>query len=294
MKNKKILLCLIPLFMTACAEPTLVSDTDIVTPATNIKVEMDSDSNTDIPEESVIDETEVTRIKEPRTCSVHTLEYHFFPSVFIDYIGDEFYDWIHEMEKTPDNDLTDECPYSHGNIIECLKYFNISEEEFTKLYYTSLYYNEIYDPYIMYNGSESEIQEFFLEDMTGEKNQEFEKRIDIWFAKLDLRLKLSEMTVDEQIIEKYQELPLTAWTFADIICDAQISRSTFEEFLAEPNSRSFKDAFDVDAIYNQVESTENIGMAELNAANSGETMLERCLYNIEYEKQFIADDNLIS
>jgi len=291
---KKILLCLIPLLMTACTESTLVYDTDTVAPATNIKTEMDSDSNTDISEESAIDETEPIRVMAPRMCSVHISDYHSYPGELIDYIGDEFYDWVYSEESKPDSDLTDDCPYSHCNIIECLKYFDISEEEFTEMYYKEWYYSYKYAPDIMYSGNTAAIQEFFLEDYSGKENTEYINRSNIWSAKLDLRLKLSDMAVDEQIIEKYQELPLTAWTFVDIIRDAQISRSTFEEFLAEPNSRTFSDAFDEEAIYNQVEATENIGTAELNAVNSEETMLERCLYNIEYERQFLVDDNLIS
>ena len=295
MKNKKILLCLIPILMTACAEPTLVSDTDIVTPATNTKTEIDSteiDSvvNIDTSEESVIDETKSPRAMAPRMCSVHVSEYHFSPGELIDYIGEEFYDWVYSEENKPDSDLTDDCPYSHCNIIECLKYFDISEEEFTEMYYKLWYYSYQYAPNIMYSGNSAEIQDFFLEDMSGKENSEYINRSNIWSAKLDLRLKLSDMAVDEQIIEKYQELPLTAWTFTDIIRDAQISRSTFEEFLAEPNSRSFRDAFDVDAIYEQVEAMDDITLAEMNTAYTEESLLDKCLDNIAYEMQFLVGE----
>ena len=71
---------------------------------------------------------------------------------------------------------------------------------------------------------------------------------------------------------------MTAWTFSDIISETQISRDAFEAFLAE--HRKFSDAFDVDAIYHEVEG----GVEPVSTDK--ETLLERCLYNIEHERIF--------
>lgn len=192
------------------------------------------------------------------------------------------------ISRQADSDLTDDCPYSHCNIIECLKYFDISKEEFTELYYTSLYYGYPYDPELFYSGNTTEIQNFFLDEISRTEDPEFENKDKISSAKTYLRGALSEMSVDEQIVEKYQQLPLTAWTFVDIIREAQISQSTFETFLSE--HRSFSDAFDVDAIYQQVEAMDDITSAEMNTAATEETLLEKCLDNIAYEMQFLAGE----
>ena len=289
MKNKKVLLCLIPLLMTACAEPIIVPADDILMPTAIAETADTIPAAGNITtEDSVDEETVPTRAIGTDMCDIHILEYHSYPGELIDYIGEKFYDWVYTVESQPDSDLTDDCPYSHCNIIECLKYFDISEEEFTELYYTSLYYYKMYDPELMYSENTTEIQNFFLDDMTGEENLEFEKRGKIRSAKVYLRTALSEMAVDEQIVEKYQELPLTAWTFPDIIREAQISQSTFEAFLSE--HRSFSDAFDVEAIYTQIEVMEEVTLAEMNTTSKEETLLEKCLDNIEYEMQFFVGE----
>lgn len=290
MKNKKILLCLIPVLMTSCAEPTVVpADGTLMSAAiaeTEITDTVPAAGNI-TTEDSVNEETVPVRAIGTEMCTVHIFEYHSYPGILIDYIGDEFYDWVYATESQPDSDLTDDCPYSHCNIIECLKYFNISEEEFSELYYyTSLYYYDEYDPKIMYSGNTTEIQNFFLDDMT--ENLEYKNKHKIGSAKVSLRAALSDMSVDEQIVEKYQELPLTAWTFPDIIREAQISQSTFEAFLSE--HRSFSDAFDVDAIYAQCEAMDEIASAEMNTAATEESLLDKCLDNIAYEMQFLADE----
>ena len=289
MKNKKILLCLIPMLMTACAEPSHESVEYSLMPATFIE---NQDNITTEYEERISDEYEVdenttfTDSVNPELCTIHKAYYHSYPRDLIEYIGDEFYDWVHMEESKSDSDLTDDCPYSHCNIIECLEYFDITKEEFSELYYTSLYYFYPYDPDVMYSGNMVEIQNLFKDDMT--EDLEFENKRKLGLAKAYLRAELSEMSVNEQIIDKYQQLPMTAWTFSDIISEAQISQDTFETFLSE--HRSFSDAFDVDAIYAQVEAMEEVTSAEMNTAATEETLLEKCLDNIAYEMQFLADE----
>lgn len=289
MKSTKILLFLIPLLFTACTRPAVIPDGEPETHA-NETVEADETAGTipapeNAPTENSADsaaesdeETVPASAIGTDMCNLHISEYHSYPGELIDYIGDEFYDWVYMVESQPDRDLTDECPYSHCNIIECLNYFNISKEEFARLYYTSFYYSCMYDPEIMYSGNNTEIQNFFTDDKT--ENLELEYKDIILSAKLYLRSSLSDMSVDEQTVEKYYQLPLTAWTFSDIISEAQISRDTFEAFLDE--YRSFGDSIDVDAIYHEVEGgVEPVSTDE-------ETLLERCLYNIEHERKFLA------
>ena len=105
--------------------------------------------------ESVSEETETEQTEETaetyetvetsaigtRMCHAHISDYHAYPEDLIDYIGDRFYDWADEMKSTTDSDKTDDCPYSHYNIIECLKYFDVPEEYFNELYYAKLYYD---------------------------------------------------------------------------------------------------------------------------------------------------------
>ena len=273
------------LMMASCAEPTVISDDSILLKPTdetiNVEDNFSAAGKLSIDDSSYEETVPVSAIGTDM-CNVHISEYHSYPGELIDYIGDEFYDWVYMVESQPDRDLTDECPYSHCNIIECLNYFNISKEEFARLYYTSFYYSCMYDPEIMYSGNNTEIQNFFIDDKT--EDLELEYKDIILSAKLYLRSSLSDMSVDEQTVEKYYQLPLTAWTFSDIISEAQISQDTFEAFLDE--YRSFGDSIDVDAIYHEVETMNDVTAIETNSAVSEKTLLEKCLENIEYEKRF--------
>lgn len=273
------------LMMASCAEPTVISDDSILLKPTdetiNVEDNFSAAGKLSIDDSSYEETVPVSAIGTDM-CNVHISEYHSYPGELIDYIGDEFYDWVYMVESQPDRDLTDECPYSHCNIIECLNYFNISKEEFARLYYTSFYYSCMYDPEIMYSGNNTEIQNFFIDDKT--EDLELEYKDIILSAKLYLRSSLSDMSVDEQTVEKYYQLPLTAWTFSDIISEAQISQDTFEAFLDE--YRSFGDSIDVDAIYHEVETMNDVTAIETNSVVSEKTLLEKCLENIEYEKRF--------
>lgn len=284
MKTKKSLIYLLSLTMTACTHlsshevdpklsPVNTPETVADTPTT------DSDSSTDTSQDVIISpETSPSNPKKSRLCSLHIHEYHSYPGELIDFIGKEFYDWVYGEESKPDSDPTDDCPYSHCNIIACLQYFDISEEEFTELYYTSLYYHYPYNPKIMYNGTPAEIQKLFLDDKTGEESPEFIERDKICSAKVYLRSELAEMEVDENIIEKYQQLPLTAWTLPELLREAQISRNVFEEFLNE--HPQFSEAFDLDVIYEDVNTP--------NTYIPTEPLLDRCIAVVEYEKKFLS------
>ena len=284
MKQKILLVYLLSFAMTACT-PLSCHEVDpkispVNTPETVADTPTaDSDSITDISQD-VFTNTETSPSKpiKSRLCSIHINEYHSYPGELIDCIGKEFYDWVYGEESKPDSDPTDDCPYSHGNIIACLQYFNISEEEFTELYYTSLYYHYPYNPKIMYNGTPAEIQKLFLDDKTGEESPEFIERDKICSVKVYLRSELAEMQVDEIIIEKYQQLPLTAWTLPELLREAQISRNVFEEFLNE--HPKFSEAFDLDIIYEDVNTP--------NTYIPTEPLLDRCIAVVEYEKKFLS------
>lgn len=284
MKTKKLLVYLFSLTMTACTSlsslevdpelsPVNTPETVTDTPTT------DSNSSTDTSQE-VFTNTETSPSKpiKSRLCSIHINEYHSYPGELIDFIGEEFYDWVYGEESKPDSDLADDCPYSHCNIIACLQHFNISEEKFNELYYTSWYYFYQYNPKIMYNGTPAEIQNLFLDDKTGKEPPEFIERSKIRSAKSYLREELTETEADENVIEKYQQLPLTAWTLPELLREAQISRNVFEEFLNE--HPKFSEAFDLDAIYEDV-NTPNTDIPT-------EPLLDRCIAVVEYEKRFLS------
>ena len=180
LKRIAILLCLLSVVITSCNETIVQNETET--------------EQTEEAEETY--ESIETSAIGTRMCHAHISEYHGYPSDLIDYIGDRFYDWVREVESTPDSDTTDDCPYSHCNIIECLKYFDISEEAFTEMYYTEMYYYYHYDPQIMYSGDEAAIQPFFLEDNI-EAPDTAEKDL-IRDAKSYLK---DELSADEGIVE---------------------------------------------------------------------------------------------
>lgn len=271
--KKIILLCLLSVLMTSCNMAITQENIETAADETESVSEETETEQTEKAAETY--ETVETSAIGTRMCHAHIMEYHFYPSDLIDYIGDRFYDWVREVESTPDSDKTDDCPYSHCNIIECLKYFDISEEVFTELYYTKLYYSCHYDPEIMYSGDDGEIQKFFLGD--NKEAQDAAEKDLIRDAKRYLKDELLELSADEETIEKYNGLPRTAWTLPDLIRDAKISRAALDIFLND--YKSFGKAFDWDAIYEEAEKAEKY--------NSETTLLEKCRQNVETETRFL-------
>lgn len=276
--KKIILLCLLSVLMTSCN--MAISQENIETSPTETETEQ-----TEKAAETY--ETVETSAIGTRMCHAHIMEYHSYPSDLIDYIGDRFYDWVREVESTPDSDKTDDCPYSHCNIIECLKYFDVPEKAFNELYYTKLYYDYQYDPDVMYSGDEKKIWKLF------ENDREYPSWDTVKYRtrtlKNQLKYRLSELGADEQTVAKYNELTLTDWTIPDIIRDAGITHGELKVFIMETDERiedkekKLHNAYDLDAIFRAVEEGEINYDADM-------THLDRCRYNIEYDKQFVFSD----
>ncbi len=161
------------------------------------------------------------------------------------------------------------------------------EEYFTELYYTKLYYDYQYDPDVMYSGDEKKIQKLF------ENDREYPSWDTVKYRtrtlKNQLKYRLSELGADEQTVAKYNELTLTDWTIPDIIRDAGITHSELKVFIMETDERiedkekKLHNAYDLDAIFRAVEEGEINYDADM-------THLDRCRYNIEYDKQFVFSD----
>ena len=297
--KKIILLCLLSVLMTSCKMAITQENIETAadeTESVSEETETEESAETEQTEEATETETEeATETYEPietsaigtRMCHAHISEYHSYPSDLIDYIGDRFYDWVREVESTPDSDKTDDCPYSHCNIIECLKYFDISEEAFTEMYYTKLYYDYQYDPDVMYSGDEKKIRKLF------ENDREYPSWDIVKYRtrtlKNQLKYRLSELGADEQTVAKYNKLTLTDWTIPDIIRDAGITHGELKVFIMETDERiedkekKLHNAYDLDAIFRAVEEGEINYDADM-------THLDRCRYNIEYDKQFVFSD----
>lgn len=85
---------------------------------TQENIETAADETESVSEETETEQTEKaaetyetveTSAIGTRMCHAHIMEYHFYPSDLIDYIGDRFYDWVREVESTPDSDKTDDA-----------------------------------------------------------------------------------------------------------------------------------------------------------------------------------------
>lgn len=283
--KKIILLCLLSVLMTSCN--MAITQENIETAADETESVSEETETEQTEETAETYETVETSAIGTRMCHAHIMEYHFYPSDLIDYIGDRFYDWVREVESTPDSDKTDDCPFSHYNIIECLKYFDVPEEYFNELYYAKLYYDYQYDPDVMYSGDEKKIQKLFENDREYPSCDIVKYRTRT--LKNQLKYRLSELGADEQTVAKYNELTLTDWTIPDIIRDAGITHSELKVFIMETDERiedkekKLHNAYDLDAIFRAVEEGEINYDADM-------THLDRCRYNIEYDKQFVFSD----
>lgn len=85
--------------------------------------------------------------------SFHSFSYNLAKLVTFE----KFDEWVNiEYESTY------ECPYYGSNIYEFIKYFALSREAFSNMYYTTdTYYTHDYNIDILYGGSEDEICNYY-------------------------------------------------------------------------------------------------------------------------------------
>ena len=197
-----------------------------------------------------------------RIYEAYIQEFTFFPMSLINYIGSEdFYAWIKNSGGYAIDENGEAIP---TNIVDCLRYFNISREECENIYYGGEYYSLIYDIDIMYNGTDEEIREYFKD--FEKRREESDKRINILDNKMAFRRNISNWTADENVIRKYEELPVTAWTFTDIIYDANIPREDAEAIFAKNEiydavtGKAKFNHYDLDKIYKYVSEMEESGV----------------------------------
>ena len=217
----------------------------------------------------------------------YIFEYSFYPMSLINYVGNEaFMLWLESSEPYEIDETNNIIP---RNIVNCLKYFNITQDELEKLYYTNDYYSLIYDLDIMYNGTREEICRYFKD--FEKRDAEYESRINILDNKMHFRRNISKWTNDENVIKKYNEIPITAWTFADIIYDANIPRAEVEAVFASTETydaitgKAKFNCYDIDQIFGTV--------SEMTCSNVMSQSYEIKQADVNYYKNVIEWENRI-
>lgn len=92
-------------------------------------------------------------------CPVHSIDYHSFDDVFIQYVGDEvFYEWIRSQEE---NESDDDCLFGYG-FPDFIKHFGITEETYYRLFEDTIS-SYMYDhpAELLFHGTEEEIETYY-------------------------------------------------------------------------------------------------------------------------------------
>ncbi|GHV14141.1 hypothetical protein FACS1894219_09870 [Clostridia bacterium] len=113
--------------------------------------------------------------------------YHTIMGTLTDYIGGEKFEaWRIETEQTSKLNATADCKWPDFTIINFIDYFNISRDDFERLYNKTIYYYVVdYDVDVLYSGDKQLIEQYYI-DYKYENAAEMEYRQGVRNLKSDL------------------------------------------------------------------------------------------------------------
>lgn len=201
--------------------------------------------------------------------SVFNDSFHSFSVELIKHVTSEKFDeWINLDHK-----VTNECPYYGVNIYEFIKYFNISKDVFSDLYYnTSTYYNHDYNINLLYSDNVDEIYKYYE---NGGNYEEFKKRSLDHAVKIDLTSYIGDAQYSEWK-EKNGYSSVISWSIPEIIYEFDISQDTLKSIVA-----IYKNP---DILEPEVISDDNAEIIEITKSYD---------YDYDYDKIYNHSDELI-
>lgn len=155
-----IIILLSAVFLSGCSVKTVTSDTnqeDKIEFVTNEAGEFAA-----APAETDYSKNEAVAAEAAGTsdlardnsdyCYVHSHSYHGVPGEFIDYVGQEAFNQYRETRTFFNVEKGETCTSTY-TFPDFLSYFNITKEEFCKIYNNSpCWYSAIHDADILYSG----------------------------------------------------------------------------------------------------------------------------------------------
>ena len=117
-------------------------------------------------------------------CTVHSLDYHFYDSRLIDYVGtDAFYAWHNAAVSVPGENG---CPWG-DNLYRFIHYFQIPQDVFEDMIYTAGFWNDDISVEILYGVDEQTADAYYRDYKSREDyNDKKVSFMEIRFNLLDL------------------------------------------------------------------------------------------------------------
>ena len=195
-------------------------------------------------------------------CSVHFEEYHYIPSHYSDYVGEEkFQKWFEETSKLNLDEegcpiLEEGCPYPEGNIYEFIKYFNLSTEEFHDLwYYSGSYYTEDHNPDILFCDDKEFIEDYYRGDRIEHIQMMSVKESEYNFI-LDLFILYYDDPVYGEAFKSVVKNGYNRFSIPQLIYEADLPRKSVEEIYERIKTNPYSYGnydYDFEMIYTQKE-----------------------------------------
>lgn len=151
-----LVFCISLLF--SCSHTYTPDETHSDSTATSVEITTDVTSNMETPTDT---SDEDKPMGGTQICLIHGHEWHAFPSVLTEYIGDEaFMEWFDSNKYI--NTKT-ECAYPDGSLYEVVREFNIPKEIFEELYYGEggCYYTYVWNIDLIYSDDEKAADEYY-------------------------------------------------------------------------------------------------------------------------------------
>ena len=168
-------------------------------------------------------------------CTVHNMSYHFYPTEFSDYIGnDVFYEWLNKSHINTD----EEGCWPDGNVILCVEYFDIPDEIIINAYKNDYYNNNWYIKALL-ERDEVKFESYARESVVNGEDSKMLSEMMLKFRLFDIMAtKTDEKTINyyNEITNKGANYPVCKVSISDMIINTSLTETDFTSALISASS----------------------------------------------------------
>lgn len=219
-------------------------------------------------------------------CTVHSLDYHFYDSRLIDYVGsDAFYAWHNEAVSKPGENG---CPWG-DNLYRFIHTFQIPQDVFEEIIYTAGFWNDDVSVEILY-GADEQTADAYYRDYKSREDYNDKK---VSFS--EIRFELLDLAEDTEAYRAFYDkyLPenlILPFSVADFVRITGIAKEDLQAWFESNRVVEYPDGrnkvrnffpYDFDLLYELAEEPEKTTpLAKVNEdlLFCGQPVIEETVY----------------
>ena len=244
-----VLLCIAPLVFLSCGQIADVEETpsdahNAVSEVMAVPIEQTSDDELSATTRERT-ESEITNM------CIHersgNFYFHEMSDVLIEYVGDkEFGEWYNEKNRLSELSHNPDCIHHLRNIVDFVKYFEISREEMQHLMNTTTLYYLRHNLDVIYSGDNGLVEKYYTSAQTSDE------KIDGYLAGANYIIKSSIVGASGDEMDKYRGNGIRLFSMYEFVKKHDFPRDEFEKIVAETVAKytlHYNIQYDIDMIY---------------------------------------------